>query len=131
MSTLRRMLRRRNARRGFHTAASLLCALTFVAARPPLASQTAPTPERITINDNTVAAGELAQATLTLRLEARTGEWHPDRDDGPGTVVNAFAGDGRALQVPAPLIRVVEARGVHEGCRNGRCAHRADADHEH
>ena len=110
MSMLRRMFKRRNARRGLHTAASLVWALSYFAPRPALATQSAPVPERITISDNTVGAGDLAQQTLTLRLEARTGEWHPDSDDGPGVVVNAFAAGGRALQVPAPLIMPQEAQ---------------------
>ena len=47
-------------------------------------------PERIAINDNRVAAGTLAGGTLTIRLEARVGEWHPDGDADSGVVVKAF-----------------------------------------
>jgi hypothetical protein len=44
---------------------------------------------RITIADNRVAAGTWVDGTLTIRLEARTGQWYSDRDTDPG-VVKAF-----------------------------------------
>ncbi|MGQ0650103.1 MAG: hypothetical protein ACT4P7_21340 [Gemmatimonadaceae bacterium] len=38
--------------------------------------------ERIAINDNRIAAGTLRDGVLTVRLEARAGEWQPDREAG-------------------------------------------------
>jgi FtsP/CotA-like multicopper oxidase with cupredoxin domain len=76
------------------------------------------TPERITITDNHVASGTLADRTLTIHLEARTGEWHPDRDTDPGVVVKAFAVEGGRLQIPGPLIRVTEGTEIRAFVRN-------------
>jgi FtsP/CotA-like multicopper oxidase with cupredoxin domain len=63
---------------------------------------------RLSTNDNRTAAGVLRGRVLTVRLEAREGEWHPDGDDGPGIVVNAFGEPGRPASVPGPLLRVPE-----------------------
>jgi FtsP/CotA-like multicopper oxidase with cupredoxin domain len=69
--------------------------------------------EPIAVNDNRAPAGVLDAGVLTIRLEARVGEWHPDRDDEPGLVVRAFAETGKRLQVPGPLIRVAEGTEIH------------------
>jgi FtsP/CotA-like multicopper oxidase with cupredoxin domain len=76
------------------------------------------TPERIAINDNRLAAGTLAGGTLTVHLEAREGDWHPDADTDPGVKVFAFALEGGPLQIPGPLIRVAEGTEVHAFVRN-------------
>jgi manganese oxidase len=76
------------------------------------------TTERITITDNRTASGTLAGQTLTVRLEARTGEWHPDRDTDPGVIVKAFAVEGGPLQIPGPLIRVTEGTEIRAFVRN-------------
>ncbi len=57
-------------------------------------------------NDNRTPAGRLARDTLSLRLQVRMATWHPEADTGRGITVPAFAEDGGAPQVPAPLIRV-------------------------
>ncbi len=85
---------------------------------PAVAVPTDATPERITIVDNRTSAGVLAGRTLTVRMEARTGEWHPDRDTDPGVVVKAFAIDGGPLQIPGPLIRVTEGTEIRAIVRN-------------
>lgn len=74
--------------------------------------------ERIASNDNRVAAGTLAGGTLTVRLEAREGKWHPDAETDPGTNVFAFALEGGPLQIPGPLLRVTEGTEVHAFVRN-------------
>jgi FtsP/CotA-like multicopper oxidase with cupredoxin domain len=56
--------------------------------------------------------------TLTIRLEARSGLWHPDGDGNPGIVVNAFGVEGGPLQVPSPLIRVTEGTEIRAIVRN-------------
>jgi FtsP/CotA-like multicopper oxidase with cupredoxin domain len=76
------------------------------------------TTERITITDNRTPHGALAGGTLTVRLEARTGEWHPDRDTDPGVIVKAFAVEGGPLQIPGPLIRVTEGTEIRAFVRN-------------
>jgi FtsP/CotA-like multicopper oxidase with cupredoxin domain len=75
-------------------------------------------PQRISANDNRVSAGAQVGNTLTIRLEARSGEWRPDRDEDPGVVVRAFAIEGGPLQIPGPLIRVVEGTEIRASIRN-------------
>jgi len=74
--------------------------------------------EHIAPNDNRTPAGTLRDGTLTVRLEAREGEWHPDRDTDPGVVIRAFAEPGKPLQIPGPLIRVVEGTTIHAIVKN-------------
>jgi FtsP/CotA-like multicopper oxidase with cupredoxin domain len=74
--------------------------------------------EPISINDNRSAAGTLDRGTLTIHLEARTGEWHPEGDGDPSLIVRAFAVEGGRLQVPGPLIRVVEGTVIRASIRN-------------
>lgn len=75
-------------------------------------------PERIAINDNRIAAGKLQNGVLTIRLEARAGQWHPDGDSDPGIVVHAFGEKGKPLQIPGPLIRVPKGTEIHAFVRN-------------
>ena len=81
-------------------------------------SKSARAAERIVTNDNRVAAGSLAGETLTLKLEARTGEWKPDGDAATAVTVSAFAIEGGPLQVPGPLVRVREGTSIHVALRN-------------
>jgi FtsP/CotA-like multicopper oxidase with cupredoxin domain len=67
-----------------------------------------PAIERIVVNDNRASAGTLRNGVLTVRLEVREGEWHPDGESAPGLVVRAFAEKGKQLTIPGPLIRVPE-----------------------
>src|SRR5829696_7830343 len=78
----------------------------------------APYIERVVVNDNRAAAGVLQGGVLTLRLELRDGEWHPDGDSDPGVVVRAFAEQGRSLLVPGPMVRVPEGTEIHAFVRN-------------
>ena len=79
----------------------------------------APAIEQILINDNRGSAGTLRDGVLTVRLEARQGEWHPDADSSPGIIVRAFCEAGQPLQVPGPQIRVIEGTEVRMTIRNG------------
>ena len=74
-----------------------LAALTVLGA---CARQSVGGAERVSPNDNRVAAGTLHDGVLTLHLEARRGLWYPDKDDGPGLVMEMFAEAGRAPQNP-------------------------------
>ena len=74
--------------------------------------------EHIAANDNRTVVGALADGTLTVRLEARLGEWHSDGDDKPGVVVKAFSAEGGSLLVPSPLIRVRQGTTIHASVRN-------------
>ncbi|HKW11296.1 MAG TPA: multicopper oxidase domain-containing protein [Gemmatimonadaceae bacterium] len=101
-------------------ASSAVSAVWFlVAATPSTGAHPAGRPvERIINNDNRVPAGELRQGVLTIRLEAREGDWRPDGDSNPGLVMRAFAEEGKAAQVPGPLIRVPEGTEIHAFVRN-------------
>jgi manganese oxidase len=105
--------------RGVSTAVGV-AVLAALAVRSPSAARLLPeTPlESIAINDNRRAAGTLSANVLTIRLEARTGEWHPEGESDPGTTVRAFATEGGPLQIPAPLLRVVEGTIVDVSIRN-------------
>src|SRR6516165_11466349 len=81
----------------------------------PLAAQ-ALTP--IGANDNRNPAGELRDGVLTLRLEMRKGNWHPEREDGETIPVYAFGEQGKPLQVPGPAVRVTQ--GTCKGLQIGR-----------
>ena len=74
--------------------------------------------ERISINDNRRAAGTLKDNVLTVRLEARIGQWHPDKDSDPPIMVKAFAVEGGPLQIPGPMLRVPEGTEVRAIVRN-------------
>ena len=55
--------------------------------------------ESIATNDNRASAGTLKNGVLTIPLEAREGEWHPDRAADPGIVLRAFGERGKPLLV--------------------------------
>lgn len=74
--------------------------------------------ERVSINDNRLPAGTLRDGVLTLRLEAREGDWRPDRDDEPGLGVRVFAETGKRASVPGPLIRVPEGTEIRASVTN-------------
>ena len=75
-------------------------------------------PERIEANENLRSGGTLRGSVLTLRLETRTGMWHPDGDGGPAAAVPAFGEAGRALQIPGPMIRAPAGTEVVVTIRN-------------
>jgi FtsP/CotA-like multicopper oxidase with cupredoxin domain len=73
---------------------------------------------RVALNDNRTSAGVLRDRVLTVRLEAREGEWRPDGDDRPGIIVYAFGEAGRPASVPGPLLRVREGTEIHASVTN-------------
>ena len=75
-------------------------------------------PDRVGANDNRVPAGTLRGGILTVRLEMREGEWHPDGETETGVQVRAFAEEGKGLQIPGPLIRVAEGTEIRVSVRN-------------
>ena len=74
--------------------------------------------DRVAPNDNRIAGGVLRDGTLTMRLEAREGEWRPDGPDGPALTVAVFAETGHQSQNPGPLIRVPAGTRMHLSVRN-------------
>ncbi len=93
---------------------ALVCTAIVLGADPRLP---APVP-RVLANDNRTPAGTLRDGILTLRLEARLADWHPQADDGPGAAIPAFAEVGRAPRIPGPLIRVPALTTVEVTLRN-------------
>jgi manganese oxidase len=83
---------------------AVICGVVF----PLTGARRASTParaEQIAPNDNTHRAGHLEKGVLTVALEARNGEWHPEEGDGPTYAVAAFSVAGGALQNPGPVLR--------------------------
>ena len=60
----------------------------------------------------------MRSGVLGLRLEARVAMWHPDGDDRPGAPMPAFAEEGRAAQIPGPLVRVRAGTEAEVNVRN-------------
>ena len=98
--------------------AGTLWSLAIVGHATPVALVAQVSAEQVTINDNRHAAGSLVGNTLTIRLEARLGEWRPDGDDGLAVKVKAFAVENGPLQVPGPLLRVHEGTQIRASIRN-------------
>jgi FtsP/CotA-like multicopper oxidase with cupredoxin domain len=86
-------------------------AVAPVAARPPSVAT-------VQANDNTRAAGILAGGALTVALRAATGHWRPEGPSGPVLEIDAFGEVGKALTVPAPLLRVSEGTTIAVTVRN-------------
>ncbi len=74
--------------------------------------------EKVRPNSNQSPAGRLTEGKLTIRLEAVTGEWYPEENDGPGLQVAAFREEGGPLSTPGPLIRVMEGTEIHSTVLN-------------
>lgn len=74
--------------------------------------------DRVIPNDNRIAAGQFARGVLTLRLEARLGEWFPERAEGPSLVMPMFAEVGGAPRNPGPLIRVTSGTTIRVSVKN-------------
>lgn len=74
--------------------------------------------DRVSPNDNRQAAGVLRDGTLTIHLETRVGDWHPDGDAAPGAAMLAFAEVGKTLEIPGPLIRAAAGTRVSATVRN-------------
>ena len=85
-----------------------------------LSAQSVPTPvsPAIQANSNRAPAGGLEKGVLTVHLELRQGDWYPEAETGPSMKVYAFCEEGKALQVPAPLIRVPEGTEIHVTIHN-------------
>jgi manganese oxidase len=99
--------------------ALLLVSFGFVRAQDTAGSKALHTAlPRIEANRNLSPAGQLQGGVLTVRLEIREGDWYPEAETGPTVVVQAFGEEGRALQIPGPLIRVPEGTEVRATVRN-------------
>jgi manganese oxidase len=74
--------------------------------------------DRVTANDNRRPAGRLRGDTLEITLVARAARWFPEADSGPHLDVTAFAVQGRAPEIPSPLIRVRTGTTIRATVRN-------------
>src|SRR5678809_1814972 len=83
---------------------------TTIRSDPPDRSAAAP---EATANDNRAPAGNYTGDTLVLRLTATTATWHFVGDSNPPLTVAAFAEEGKAPTIPAPLIRVRTGTPIH------------------
>lgn len=101
------------------TAPAVLCLLLGAGANPtPVA---APAEGRPTVlpNDNRRPAGRLARGVLTVRLEAREGDWSPEgAGKEPRFAIEAFAEEGGPPLTPGPLLRVPLGTIVQASVRN-------------
>ncbi|MEO7521418.1 MAG: multicopper oxidase domain-containing protein [Gemmatimonas sp.] len=57
-------------------------------------------------NDNRASAGTRRGDTVVVRLVARIATWYPEDSAGPHADVLTLGEEGRAMQIPAPLLRV-------------------------
>jgi hypothetical protein len=74
----------------------------------PAARAQSQTDEQIIASDNRSAAGTLRDGPLTIRVDVRSGEWHPKATPLLLRVL-AFFVEGERLQIPGPLVRVAHA----------------------
>ena len=88
---------------------------TAIRSDPPDRSAAAP---EATANDNRAPAGNYTGDTLVLRLTATTATWHFVGDSNPPLTVAAFAEEGKAPTIPAPLIRVRTGTPIHVTIHN-------------
>ena len=75
-------------------------------------------PSFVVPNDNRHAAGTRIGDTVTIRLVVSRARWFPGADSGPSVVVEALAEEGKAPQIPAPLIRVPAGTHIVATVRN-------------
>ena len=95
---------------------ALLIGMVLVCGRSIFAAS--PKYEKVLPNSNQSPAGLVADGKLVIRLEAATGEWYPEENDGPGLPVAAFREAGGPLSTPGPLIRVTEGTEIHATVSN-------------
>ncbi len=69
-------------------------------------------------NDNTRPAGILRNDTLKVELVVQMARWYPEEPDGAFAEVAAFSEEGKAPQIPGPLIRVAEGTTIEAKVTN-------------
>lgn len=97
---------------------SVLAIMTAFSSPLLLAQPVPANPLRIEANSNRAPAGKLENGVLTLHLEMREADWYPEADTGPSMKVYSFAEEGKAPQVPGPLIRVPQDTEIRVTLRN-------------
>lgn len=69
-------------------------------------------------NDNRAPAGVGSDSVREVSLVARAARWMPEGDGSGALAVEAFAEEGQAPSIPAPLLRVREGGRIRLGVRN-------------
>jgi manganese oxidase len=77
-----------------------------------------PTTATAICNDNRTPAGTLTNGVLTIHLEARPAVWYPNENGKTSLLVSAFAEEGRAPQIPGPILRVPAGTEISATIRN-------------
>jgi FtsP/CotA-like multicopper oxidase with cupredoxin domain len=72
----------------------------------------------VVANDNRTPAGVLENGVLTIRLVVTNARWYPENPGGSFTDVPVFAEEGKAPQIPGPLIRVPQGTEIRATIRN-------------
>ena len=93
-------------------------ALFFAAAAPSRSTGSHAAEAVVQPNDNRAAAGTRRGDTLVVRLVLDRGRWFPQADDGPSVIAEGIGEEGKALQIPAPLIRVRAGTPISVTVRN-------------
>ncbi len=70
------------------------------------------------MNDNRTPAGSPRDGVLELHLVAQNATWHPEGEAGCGISQVALGEEGKAPQIPAPLIRVALGTRLRVTVRN-------------
>jgi len=96
---------------------SLLVSLAAAFPNPANRSDSNPL-ARATTNDNRRSAGALRNGKLELKLDIVNAQWFPEDESGPSIAMQAFAEEGRAPEIPGPMIRVPEGTEIHVTIRN-------------
>jgi FtsP/CotA-like multicopper oxidase with cupredoxin domain len=96
----------------------LILAFMVTVTWPDSAGAAAASAATVEANDNLRAAGQVGGKILRLDLRAGTGRWQPEGPAGPTLEIEALGEVGKALTVPAPLIRVVEGTEIAASVRN-------------
>ncbi len=73
---------------------------------------------RAEANSNRSPAGSWNNSVLTLHLELRTADWYPEADTGSSMKVYAFQEEGKAPQIPGPLVRVPQGAEIRVTVHN-------------
>jgi len=96
-----------------------LASLALVSSPPPDCSHFGvPNAPAAVANDNRATAGTLRDGVLTLRLVAQRATWFPEGREGCGITLYAFAEEGKAAQIPGPLVRIPAGTEVRVSLRN-------------
>jgi FtsP/CotA-like multicopper oxidase with cupredoxin domain len=72
----------------------------------------------VATNDNRRPAGTLRDGKLELKLEIVNAQWFPEAETGPSITIQAFREQGRAPEIPGPMIRVAEGTEIHVTLHN-------------